>query len=127
MPGKNSRHHSVVRRCQKCNRKINGRNIICNNACICKSCHIYSEDRSKCPICRRFVIFMRLRPNSAQDIESKDNPCIICNIRNTNTKILDCGHSISCATCALRLLREICPKCPICRTIIYHGVINVSV
>ncbi|XP_057768899.1 E3 ubiquitin-protein ligase APD2 isoform X2 [Salvia miltiorrhiza] len=42
--------------------------------------------------------------------------CVICYDDETSCLFIPCGHSITCYTCAKRLISEEIKSCPICRT-----------
>ncbi|VFQ96790.1 unnamed protein product [Cuscuta campestris] len=65
-------------------------------------------------------------PQLAGDEETDDVPdgqlCVICLTRRRLSVFVPCGHLACCQQCALLVVRESSPKCPVCRQAITNAV-----
>ncbi|XP_019196882.1 PREDICTED: E3 ubiquitin-protein ligase SPL2 isoform X2 [Ipomoea nil] len=48
--------------------------------------------------------------------------CVICLTRRRRSAFVPCGHLVCCPRCALSVVRELSPPCPLCRQTIHSAV-----
>lgn len=60
-------------------------------------------------------------PACFSNAEETDMDCRICFEKQIESVLCNCGHSLTCHDCGLKLLRGNNPQCPVCR----QPIINV--